>query len=97
MDRDDFGVAVDARDAGVNCEIAEQPAQRLVAFEIEVLVAEEDHRMFGERGLDLLQLAAAQRLGQIDAGNFRADMDGQGGHLDGAVGHGEFSEIRVNP
>ena len=44
----------------------------------DVLVAEEDHEVFGQRAMDLVHLAVGARivgdeLADIDAGNFRAD------------------------
>ena len=61
------------RRGGVDVQLAEQPAEGEVLVGRDVLVAEEDDEVLGERAVDLVQLAVRQRLGEIDAGDLRAD------------------------
>ena len=44
-----------------------------VLFVADVLVAEEDHQVFRQRAVDLLEGLVAERLRQIDAADLRAD------------------------
>src|SRR6185437_7474514 len=67
-------------------QLAEMPAERLLAVEIERLVAEEDHLVLEQRGVDLLELPVAQ-LPQPHLANLRADARGDGPHLDRLVRH----------
>src|SRR4029078_11831139 len=55
------------------------------------LVAEEDEEVFGQRAVELIQLAVGERPAQIDASDLRADhgrklIDDQG-LVSGALGH----------
>jgi hypothetical protein len=50
---------------------------------IQVLVSEEDDLPFQKRIPYRLQLVRRQRFGQIDAADFRTDMQRQGNDLDG--------------
>src|SRR5689334_5873129 len=54
-------------------QIAEQSSEREVLVLGQMLVAEEDHQILGERAVDLVERAIAERLRQIDAGDLAAD------------------------
>jgi hypothetical protein len=57
--------------------LAELPRHRDVLRVIEMLVAKEDDLPLQEGVAHLLHLRRRQRLGQIDATDFRTDMQGQ--------------------
>ena len=59
-------------------QLAEQAAEGQVLVGRDVLVAEEDHEVLGERAMDLVHLAVGARiavdeLADVDAGDLRAD------------------------
>ena len=77
-DRIDFGIALDMAEHGMaDRRLAELARHRDMLRMIEVLVAEEDDLPFQEGVPHLLHLLRRQRLGQIHAADFRADMQGQ--------------------
>ena len=71
----------------MDVQLAEQAAECLVLIEGQLLVAEEQHLMRHQRVVHFLELLVAERLAQVDAGNFRADGRGGRLHLDGFVWH----------
>ena len=65
-----------------------------------MLVAEEDHEIFGERAMDLVHLPIGARivrdeLADIDAGNLRADDRGKFFDADGLVGFGFSGDVPI--
>ena len=63
-------------------QFAELAAEGEMLVRRDVLVAKEDHEIFGERAMDLVHLAIGARivgdeLADIDAGDFRADDRGE--------------------
>ena len=78
----------------MDVQLAEQAAERLVLLKRQLLVAEEDHLVRHQRVVHFLELLIAQRLRQIDPGDFRADRRGARFHFDGIVGHGQSSWAR---
>ncbi len=50
----------------MDVQIAEQPAERQVLVLAQMLVAEEDHQILGERAVELVDLPVAERLRQVD-------------------------------
>src|SRR3974390_2028663 len=87
VDREDLGVALRARRIRMDVQFAEQPAERLVLIEGQLLVAKEYHLMRHQRVVHFLELLVAERPAEIDTGNFRADRRGGRLHLDGLVRH----------
>src|SRR5437773_788348 len=74
-------------------QLAELAAEGEMLLRRDVLVAEEDHEVFGERAMDLVHLAvgtalAVDELADVDAGNLRADDRRQLLDRDGLVGLG---------
>jgi hypothetical protein len=66
------------RRGGMNVQIAEFSAEGEMLLRRYVLVAEEDHEIFGERAMDLVHLPVGRRiaideLADVDAGNLRTD------------------------
>jgi len=57
----------------MDVQVAEQPAERQVLVGRDVLVAEEDDAVLGQRTMDLVVLAVRQRLAEVEAGDLRAD------------------------
>jgi len=57
----------------MHVQLAEQPAEREMLLRRDVLVAEEDDEVFGERAVDFVERAVRQRLSEIDAADLRAD------------------------
>ena len=88
VDRDDVRMAPDRGDAAMDRQIAEQAAESLVAVVVEMLVAEEDHLVFGDGLNQLLDRRRLQRPGEVDAGNLRADAQRQRCYLDQLIAHG---------
>ena len=73
---------------GMDVQLAEQPAERLVLVERQFLVAEEHHLMRHQRVVHFLELLIAERTAQIDAGNLGADCCSQWFDFNGLVRHG---------
>src|SRR5882757_2402066 len=66
------------RRGGVNMQLAELAAEGEMLLRRDVLVAKEDHEIFGERAMDLVHLAIGARIVRdespdIHARNLRAD------------------------
>jgi hypothetical protein len=59
-----------------------------------MLIAEEDDFPFQEGPANLLQLVWRQRLGEIDAANFRSDMEREGHDFDRALRPGIRALLR---
>jgi len=57
----------------VDVQLAEPAAEGLVLVGIDVLVAEQHHRMLQEGPVDLVELLVAELPGQVDAGDLGAD------------------------
>ena len=76
-------------------QLAEQPAERDVRVGRDVLVAEKDDGILGERAVQLVLLAVRQRLGQVDAVDLRADDRRQLVDSDGLVRGALFGGVPV--
>src|SRR5579863_9949862 len=57
---------------GMDVQLAEAAAEIEVLLLADVLVAEEDHRVLGQRTMYFLERPVAERLRQVDAADFRA-------------------------
>jgi hypothetical protein len=79
----------------VDVQLAEQPAEGHVLVGRDVLVAEEDDGILGERAMQLVLLAVRQRLGEIDAGDLRADDRRQLVDGDGLVGRSFIGDVPI--
>jgi hypothetical protein len=77
----------------MDVEIAKETAEGQVLVLAQVLVAEEDHRVFGERTMDFVDRAVAERLRQVDAADFTADDRRQLVDGDRVVRPGIFTDI----
>ena len=78
------------RRCGMDMQITELAAEGEMLLRRDVLVAEEDHKVFRERAMDFVHLAVGARVirhqpADIDAGDFRADDRGQFFDADGLV------------
>ena len=84
----------------VNMQLAEFAAEGEMLVGADVLVAEEDHEIFGERAVDLVHLPVGARivrdeLADIDAGNLRADDRGELFDRDGFIRFGFAGDVPV--
>src|SRR5215510_12326297 len=84
----------------MHVQLAEFPAEGEMLLRRDVLVAEEDHEVFGERAMDLVDLPVGPRLVvdescDVDAGDFRADDRRQLFDGDGLIGLGFPGEMPV--
>ena len=70
---EDFRVPVGARRGGMDMQLAEQPAERLVLLQGQRLIAEENHLMRHQCIVDFREGLVAERLRQVDAGNLGPD------------------------
>ena len=73
MDDHQPGVAGLRRRGRVDVQIAEQAPEGEMLVLAQMLVAEKDHRVFGERAMDLVDRLVAERARQVDAAHFGAD------------------------
>ena len=69
------------RRGGMEMQLTELAAEDEMLLRRDVLVAEEDDEVFGERAMDLVHLAVGagivrDQLADVDAGDFRADDGG---------------------
>ncbi len=87
MDGDDLRMPIDAGHARMDGQVPEQPAERLLRLMVDLLVAEEDHLVFGDGRVQFVHLPVGQRPGEIDAADLGADDAGERAHLDGFVTH----------
>ncbi len=71
------GLARLVRRGRMDVQLAEQPAESQMLLRRDVLVAEEDDDVLGQRPVDLVHRPVGQRLGEIDAIDLRADDRGQ--------------------
>src|SRR5579872_355851 len=71
---------------GMDMQLAESAAEFEMLVLADVLVAEEDHRVFGECAVNFLESLVTERLRQIDAPYLRADDRGELIDSDGVVG-----------
>ena len=76
-------------------QVTEQAAEGHVLVEVDVLVAEEDDAILGQRAMDLVLLAVAQRLAEIDAGDLGADDRRQLVDGDGLVGRAVVAVVTI--
>ncbi len=88
------------RRGGMDVQIAEFAAEGEMLVGADVLVAEEDHEIFGERAVDLVHLPVGARIAgdefaDIDAGDFRADDRRELFDRDGLVGFGFAGDVPV--
>ena len=58
----------------VHVQLAEAPSEVFVLFDPQLLVAEKDHQAVHKRVMYLLELLIPERIGQVDATDFRADV-----------------------
>ena len=77
-------------EVGMQVQLAEAAAERLVLLVAELLVAEEDHQVRHQRVMDFLERLVAQWPGEIDAEDLRADAGRELAHLDRLVSHWRF-------
>ncbi len=91
MDGHDLGMTGDPVHAAVDGQLAKRPPERLVRVVVDVLVAEEDHVVFGDGGMQLVDLPIAQRLGEVDAEDLGADHPGDRTHVQHFIAHGAAS------
>src|SRR6185312_12002562 len=68
-------------------EVAEAAAEILLLVDGQILVAEEDHQVFHQRIVHLLELLVAERARQVDPADFGPDMRRQLFDRDRLVGH----------
>ena len=87
MDRQDLGVSVRAGRVRVDVQVTKMPAEGFLLIKIDLLVAEEQHLMFGQRRVQIVDLLIAQCSGKVDTRNHGADARGHRRHLDGGVAH----------
>jgi hypothetical protein len=52
---------------GMNVQLAELASESEMLLRSDVLVAEEDHEIFGERTMDFIHGPVGKRAGEIDA------------------------------
>ena len=83
------------RRGGMDVQLAEAAAELEMLFVGDVLVAEEDHQVLGQRAMDLLERLVAQGLGEIDAADLRTDDRRQLVHRDGVVWRGFIGVVLV--
>ena len=81
-------------------QFAELAAEGEMLVGADVLVAEEDHEIFGERTMDLVHLPIGARvvrdeLADVDAGDLRADDRGEFFDADGFVRLGLAGDVPV--
>jgi hypothetical protein len=78
MDLHQRGIAALVGRGGMNMQLAEFASEGEMLLRRDVLVAKEDHEVFGQRAMDLVDLAIGALLvryqpADIDARNLRAD------------------------
>ena len=71
----------------MHVQLAKAASEVFVLFDSQLLVAEEDHQTVHERLMHLLELLVPERIGQVDATDFRADVRGGIVYFDGLIGH----------
>ena len=81
-------------------QFAELAAEGEMLLRGDLLVAKEDHEVFGERAMDFVHLAIGARivrdeLADVDAGNFRADDRREFLDADGLVRLGFAGEVAI--
>jgi hypothetical protein len=69
------------------CSLPKRRAKSLCLFDAQLLVSEEDHQAIHERVMHLLELLVPERIGQVDATDFCADVRGGIVYFDGLIGH----------
>jgi hypothetical protein len=84
----------------MDVQLAELAAESQMLVRADVLIAEEDHEVFGERPVDFVHLSVGARvirdeLCDVDAGNFRADDRGEFLDADGLVGFGFAGDVPI--
>jgi hypothetical protein len=79
-------VALEARIVRVDGQLAEPRAKRLLVFDRQVLVAEEDDLVSDERVVNPLERVRVQWPVEVNAANLGADRGRQ--RMDGDPGHG---------
>jgi hypothetical protein len=93
VDYHQLGMPGRVRCCRMNVEIAKEAAKGEVLVLAQVLVAEEDHRVFSERAMDFVDCAIAERLRQVDATNLASDDRRQLVDSDRVVRPGIFADI----
>ena len=84
------------RRVGMNVQLAEPAAERLVLFDRHLLVAEEDHQILHQRIVHFLELLVAEILRQIDTENFGADDRIELPHFNRLVGSCDLLLVRFS-
>src|SRR5262249_6588869 len=69
MDNHQLGVRRRMRRGRMKVQLAEATAEIEMLLLADMLVAEEDHQVFSQRAMDLLECLVAKRLGEINAAN----------------------------
>src|SRR6266581_1023664 len=77
--------------AGVDMQLAEIAAEPLVGLDVHRLIAKEQNLVLRERLMQLLDLAVAERIGELDAFNQGTDARRNRRNLDGCIAHGRPS------
>src|SRR5713226_4422930 len=83
------------RGGGMDMQIAELPPEGEMLLWGDMLIAKEDHEIFGERAVDLVHGPVRERACQIDARYLRADDRGQLLDTDGLVWRGVIGEVPI--
>ena len=74
VDFHEFRPVVHARRGGVDVELAEAAPELHMLFVVDVLIAEEEHEMFEQPAVQRVERLVVERLAQVHAMHFRADM-----------------------
>ena len=72
----------------VHVQLAEAAPKIFLLFDAKLLVAEKDDEAVHERVIHFLELLIAERLGQVDAKDFRTNVRSRLADFDGLVIHG---------
>jgi hypothetical protein len=87
MDGQNLGMSLRTGRVRVNVQVAKIAAERLVGFHVERLIAKEEDLMLRPRLVQLLDLAVAERLGERQARDLRANTRRDRHDIDGFVAH----------
>jgi hypothetical protein len=88
MDRQHLGMPFRAGEGGVYVQFSEIPADSLVGFLIQRLVAKEQDLVFRQGLMQIFDLPVAERLGERDALDHGADAGRNWRDHDGRIAHG---------
>src|SRR6185437_620879 len=79
----------------MDMQFAEPAAEGEMLRRRDVLIAKEDHEVFGERAMDFVHDAVGERAAEIDAGYLGANDRGELLHRDGLIGLGADGRVPV--